>query len=63
MQLLVGASRSNHLGSVKYIIDHAKNLDINVRESDKVTNEYCSIGINFDLLFEYLYACRTLGQR
>jgi hypothetical protein len=36
MQLLVGASRSNHLGSVKYIIDNAKNLDINVRESDEV---------------------------
>ena len=36
MQLLVGASRSNHLGSVKYIIDNAKNLDINVKESDRV---------------------------
>jgi hypothetical protein len=39
MQLLVGASRSNHLGSVKYIIDNAKNLDINVKESDRVKNE------------------------
>ena len=36
LQLLVGASRSNHLGSVKYIIDNAKNLDINVKESDRV---------------------------
>ena len=34
--MLVGASRSNHLGSVKYIIDNAKNLDINVKESDRV---------------------------
>ena len=46
MQLLVGASRSNHLGSVKYIIDNAKNLDINVKESDRVKHSmslYCSV--------------------
>ena len=36
MQLLVGASRSNNLESVKYIIDNAKNLDINVEEPDRV---------------------------
>ena len=46
MQLLVGASRSNHIGSVKYIIDNAKNLDINVKESDRVKHSvslYCSV--------------------
>ena len=37
VQILVGASQSNELGSVKYIINHAKNLDINVRESGKVS--------------------------
>ena len=41
MQDLIGASRSNDLGSIKYIINHAKNLDINVRESDKVSVIEC----------------------
>ena len=41
--MLVGASRSNHLGSVKYIIDNASNLDINIRESDEVKHNFVSL--------------------
>ena len=56
MQMLVGVSRSNHLGSVKYIIDNASNLDINVRESDQVKHNFIAFIIGRYMVCFHLFA-------
>ena len=64
MQLLVGASRSNHLGSVKYIIDSAKNLDINVKESDRVKHsmhEFILLYLNIYIYLQHGWTALMWG--